>query len=64
MTLSRALEILDVPSSASAREIDRAYRQRSRTCHPDKVAHLDADFQALAERKFRALKDAYDLLRP
>jgi hypothetical protein len=27
------------------------------------VAHLDAEFQTLAERKFRRLREAYELLR-
>jgi curved DNA-binding protein CbpA len=62
MSVARALEILGVEATAGQREIARAYRRRSRTCHPDKVAHLDADFQALADRKFRELKAAFDLL--
>ena len=43
-------------------EANEAYRERSLACHPDKVAHLDPDFLALAERKFRELKRAHDLL--
>ena len=62
MTLPEALEILGVEAAASRDEIDRAFHERSRTCHPDKVAHLDAEFQELAERKFLRLKSAYDLL--
>ena len=42
--------------------IDRAFRERSLTCHPDKVAHLDMEFQELAERKFRRLQQAYLVL--
>ncbi len=63
LTVAKALEILGCAASASKDEIDRAFRERSRTCHPDKVAHLDDEFQALAESKFKRLRAAYDLLR-
>jgi hypothetical protein len=62
MTLTQALEVLGVSPAADRDTIERAYRDRSVQCHPDKVAHLDAEFQALAERKFRRLRAAYDLL--
>lgn len=62
MTLARALEVLGVSPAADRATIDRAFRERSLACHPDKVAHLDHDFQALAERKFRELKRAHELL--
>lgn len=57
-----ALEVLGVGPEADAEAIDRAFRERSLLCHPDKVAHLDEDFQALAAAKFRRLKAAHDLL--
>ena len=59
---ARALSILGVAAGASAAEIELAYRERALQCHPDKVAHLDADFVALAERKFRELAQARELL--
>lgn len=62
LTLAQALEILGIGPEADRAEVERAFRERSRTCHPDKVAHLDPDFQVLAERKFKRLKNAYDLL--
>jgi hypothetical protein len=61
--VAEALAILGVGPEASAQQIEEAYRARALGCHPDKVAHLDAEFQALAERKFRRLREAYDLLR-
>jgi hypothetical protein len=57
-----ALALLGVSPSADAGTIEAAFRERALQCHPDKVAHLDADIQALARRKFRRLQEARDLL--
>jgi len=57
-----ACELLGVSVTAPKEELERAFRSRSLTCHPDKVAHLDAEFQALADRKFKRLMEAYQLL--
>jgi hypothetical protein len=62
LTLAQALEVLGIGPTADRAAIERAYRDRSVQCHPDKVAHLDPEFQALAERKFRRLREAYDML--
>ena len=61
--LREALELLGVDPGADMPAIEKAFRERSRTCHPDKVAHLDLEFQELAERKFKRLQQAVDLLR-
>jgi hypothetical protein len=60
--LDRALDLLGVSRTASRDDIERAYRQKSLACHPDKVAHLDPDLQHLASEKFKRLHDAYRLL--
>ena len=52
------------PDSLVNEEGEQAFRERSLTCHPDKVAHLDPEFQQLAEEKFKRLLQAYDLLAP
>jgi hypothetical protein len=57
-----ACEILGVSPGAEARAIEAAYRERALQCHPDKVAHLDPDIQAVARKKFRRLQEARDLL--
>jgi DnaJ like chaperone protein len=55
--------ILGVSEGASQKDIRAAYRQLAARYHPDKLAHLGEEFQALAERKFRAIQSAYDTLR-
>ncbi len=59
---AEALALLGVGPGADRQAIERAFRERSLACHPDKVAHLDPDFIELAERKFRRLQQAYELL--
>jgi curved DNA-binding protein CbpA len=62
LTIAEAMEILGISPAADRKTIDAAYRERSLQCHPDKVAHLDPDFRALAERKFKRLRAAYEML--
>lgn len=62
-TDAEAWSILGLEVGASEAEVDKAFQIRSKTCHPDKVAHLDTEFQELAERKFRRLRAAYERLR-
>ncbi len=57
-----AYEILGLPLTASAEDIRRQYRRLARTCHPDRVADLDPEIRALAEKKFRRLRSAYERL--
>jgi curved DNA-binding protein CbpA len=53
---------LGVRPTARREEIDAAFRTKALQCHPDKVAHLDPEFRALAERKFKELVAAYEAL--
>lgn len=62
MDVTTAAGLLGIRSDAPAAEVERMFRERALLCHPDKVSHLDPDFVALAERKFRQLQDARDLL--
>ena len=53
---------LGVDEAAGPDEVEDAFRRLALLCHPDKFAHLDADFQALAALKFRRLQAARDYL--
>lgn len=56
-------ELLGVPSGADQEQIRKAFRQRVRACHPDRVASLDEDLRKLAEEKMIGLNEAYSVLR-
>lgn len=56
-------QILELQRGASQEEIRAAYRRLAARYHPDKVAHLGEEFQAVAEQKFKAIQAAYDALR-
>ena len=62
LTALSACDLLGLAPTAGDADVERAFRERALLCHPDKVAHLDADFVVLAERKFRRLQEARDLL--
>lgn len=56
-------EVLGVPPGAAPEEIKAAYQRLVRQYHPDKVAELGAELQALAEEKTKELNRAYEQLR-
>lgn len=55
--------ILGVKRDAAHEEIRKAFRERVRACHPDRVANLDEDLRRLAEEKMVELNEAYAVLR-
>jgi len=59
----RALAVLGLTSGASEEEIKHAYRALSMQYHPDKVQHLGAEFQRVAEAKMKEINAAYDYLK-
>jgi DnaJ like chaperone protein len=38
------------------------YRDLAMKYHPDRVAHLGEEFRALADEKFRAIRQAYETI--
>jgi DnaJ-domain-containing protein 1 len=56
-------EILGIDASASAQEVQAAYRARMQEYHPDKVSHLGEELQEVAHRKTLEIQRAYEQLR-
>ena len=55
--------VLEVAPNASDDEVRRAYRRMSMKHHPDKVAHLGAEFQKAATEKFQRVNAAYAAIK-
>jgi DnaJ-class molecular chaperone len=55
--------LLEISPKASPAEIKTAYRRAVTRYHPDKVAHLGAEFQELAHKKLLAIQQAYETLQ-
>lgn len=54
--------VLGIARGASPDEITRAYRERLKEYHPDRVAQLGAELRELAHRKTLEIRAAYDAL--
>ena len=54
--------VLGIDRNAPREEIRRAYREKMRSYHPDRVAELPAEFQALAHEKSLEIRAAYDAM--
>ena len=51
---------LGLRRGSSREEVEKAFRQRAKECHPDRVAQMDDEIQELAHLKFLELKEALD----
>ncbi len=56
-------ETLGLKPDASSEDIRAAYRQAVQFYHPDKVAHLGPELQALAKKKFVEIQKAYERIK-
>lgn len=53
-------EILGIDETASAKEIDLAYKTQISQYHPDKVARMGIEIRKLAETRSKAINAAYN----
>jgi hypothetical protein len=60
--LKNYYELLDIPTTASADEVKRAFRALIARYHPDKVQHLGREFQEMASTRAAELTEAYRVL--
>ncbi len=58
-----AYRILEVDPQADIGTIKKAYRRMATRYHPDKVNHLGPEFLPVAEEKFKAINEAYQMIR-
>lgn len=56
-------EILGIEKDASQDKIKEAYRKMAKQYHPDKVIHLGKEFQEIAEKRFKEIQKAYEMLK-
>jgi len=61
--LKRAFIILEIPSTATDREIKKRYRKLAKLHHPDRVLHMGLKFQKQAEEKFKQIAEAYQAIK-
>ncbi|MEZ4270018.1 MAG: J domain-containing protein [Myxococcota bacterium] len=58
-----AWEVLGVAPGSSSEEIRRAYQDKIRQYHPDRVNDPGEELQALADSKTKAINAAYETLK-
>ena len=62
MALKDYYQLLEIPPTAPADEVKRAFRLQIARYHPDKVQHLGKEFQAMAAERAAELTEAYRIL--
>ena len=55
-------EILGINKNATKDEIQKAYKDKAKQYHPDKVSHLGEELQKIANEKFLEIQKDYDFL--
>jgi hypothetical protein len=60
---AQARTVLGVTETASDAEVVAAYHRLAQLYHPDRVAGLATEFQALADNRMKQINAAYDVLK-
>lgn len=55
-------KILEISKNASIDEIEKAYKQKAKEYHPDRVHHLGEKLKIVAQREFERIQTAYKSL--
>ncbi|UCH81859.1 MAG: DnaJ domain-containing protein [Nitrospiraceae bacterium] len=63
MSLDEAYKILDIKSGASLDDISKAYREKMKKSHPDKVSHLSHELQEKAKELTLRINEAFELIK-
>lgn len=63
LTMEEAYRTLGVSPGATLDEISRAYKEKMRLSHPDKVTHLSVELQDKAKELTLKLNEAYELIK-
>ncbi len=61
--IRNAYLVLGVSSKSSEEELRKAYRKMVKKYHPDKLQGVSDDIVKMANKKFQAVKDAYELIK-
>jgi len=56
--------VLGISRTATGDEISKAYRNKAKEHHPDKVTNKTPEILALAEQRMKEINEAYNLLKP
>ena len=56
-------KVLQISRDATSDDIHKAWVDLAAQYHPDKAAHLGPDLQELAEKRFKEIQHAYDILK-
>ncbi len=63
LTKEEAYKKLGVSPGSSLDEIARAYKEKMKMSHPDKVTHLAPEFREMARIRTRRIRAAYEYFR-
>ncbi len=63
LSLSEAYKVLEIDSNSTNEQIKKAYYQKIKEYHPDKVHNLGKDLRELAEQKTIIINEAYEIIK-